>query len=214
MPRFGGLVSVRQQGSEQEWLCIVTAGVHSCLAGHLGQLHSCVLSCHFWLFTCRGEPAKYTHSKFWASAESPSSSSPYLPCWTAENLQQRTTRIGRRIWFQGLLLTSCWQLWGFPGSSAGKEPLCNAGDLSLIPGSGRSPGGGIGYPLQYFWSSLVAQRLKIHLQCGRPGFDPWVGKIPWRRAWQPTPVFLPGEFPWTEESGRPQSMGYQRVGHD
>ena len=32
------------------------------------------------------------------------------------------------------------------------------------------------------------------LQCGRPGFDPWVGKIPWRRAWQPTPIFLPGEF--------------------
>ena len=31
------------------------------------------------------------------------------------------------------------------------------------------------------------------LQCRRPGFDPWVGKIPWRRAWQPTPVFLPGE---------------------
>ena len=32
-------------------------------------------------------------------------------------------------------------------------------------------------------------------------FDPWVGKIPWRRAWQPTPVFLPGESPWTEEPG-------------
>ena len=30
-------------------------------------------------------------------------------------------------------------------------------------------------------------------QCGRPGFDPWVGKIPWRRKWQPTPVFLPGQ---------------------
>ena len=29
--------------------------------------------------------------------------------------------------------------------------------------------------------------------CRRPGFDPWVGKIPWRRKWQPTPVFLPGE---------------------
>jgi len=29
--------------------------------------------------------------------------------------------------------------------------------------------------------------------CGRPGFNPWVGKIPWRRKWQPTPVFLPGE---------------------
>ena len=34
----------------------------------------------------------------------------------------------------------------------------------------------------------------IHLQCGRPRFYPWVGKIPWRREWQPTPVFLPGEF--------------------
>ena len=43
-------------------------------------------------------------------------------------------------------------------------------------------------------ASLVAQRLKpLCLQCGRPGFDPWVGKIPWRRKWQPTPVFLPGE---------------------
>ena len=33
----------------------------------------------------------------------------------------------------------------------------------------------------------------ICLQCGRPGFDPWVRKIPWRRKWQPTPVLLPGE---------------------
>ena len=31
------------------------------------------------------------------------------------------------------------------------------------------------------------------LQCRRPRFDPWVGKIPWRTAWPPTPVFLPGE---------------------
>ena len=33
----------------------------------------------------------------------------------------------------------------------------------------------------------------ICLQCGRPGFDPWVGKIHWRKKWQPTPVFLPGK---------------------
>ena len=39
----------------------------------------------------------------------------------------------------------------------------------------------------------------------------WVGKIPWRRAWQPIPVFLPGESPWTEEPGGLQSMGSQRV---
>ena len=36
----------------------------------------------------------------------------------------------------------------------------------------------------------------------------------WRRAWQPTPVFLPGESPWTEEPGGLQSMGSQRVRHD
>ena len=45
-------------------------------------------------------------------------------------------------------------------------------------------------------------------------FDPWVGKIPGRRAWQPTPVFLSGESPETEESGGLQSIGLQRVGHD
>ena len=42
-------------------------------------------------------------------------------------------------------------------------------------------------------------------------FWSWVGKIPWRRAWQPTPVFLPGESPWTEEPNGLQSMGWQRV---
>ena len=44
-------------------------------------------------------------------------------------------------------------------------------------------------------------------------FDSWVRKIPWRRAWQPTLVFLPGEFPRTVEPGGLQSMGSQRVGH-
>ena len=40
------------------------------------------------------------------------------------------------------------ELRGFPGGSAGKESTCNAGDSSSIPGSGRSPGKGTGYPLQ------------------------------------------------------------------
>ena len=39
----------------------------------------------------------------------------------------------------------------------------------------------------------------------RHGFDPWVGKIPWGRKWQPTPGFLPRESPWTEEPVRLQS---------
>ena len=55
---------------------------------------------------------------------------------------------------------------------------------------------------------------RICLQCGRPGFNPRVRKIPWRRAWQHSPIFLPGESPWTEEPGRLQSLGSQRVGHD
>ena len=63
-------------------------------------------------------------------------------------------------------------------------------------------------------ASLVAQMVRICLQFRRPGFNPWVRKIPWKRAWQPTPVFLPGGSPWTEESGRLQSMESQRVGHD
>ena len=63
--------------------------------------------------------------------------------------------------------------------------------------------------LELFWQSFphwlwgVAQlaKKKFCLQCGRPGFNPWVGKIPWRRERLPTPVFWPGEFhglysPW------------------
>ena len=48
----------------------------------------------------------------------------------------------------------------------------------------------------------------------RGEFDSWVRKIPWRREWYPTPVFLPRESPWSEEPGGLQSMGSQRVRHD
>ena len=51
------------------------------------------------------------------------------------------------------------------------------------------------------------------LQCRRSGFDPWVGKIPWRRAWQPTCI-LAWRIPWMEEPGGLRSMGSQRAGHD
>ena len=49
---------------------------------------------------------------------------------------------------------------GFLDSSVGKEFTCNAGDPGSIPGSGRSPGEGIGYPLEFSWTSLVAQLVK------------------------------------------------------
>ena len=49
---------------------------------------------------------------------------------------------------------------GFPGSSADKDSICNAGDPGSIPGLGRSAGEGIGYLLQYSWASLVTQLVK------------------------------------------------------
>ena len=49
--------------------------------------------------------------------------------------------------------------------------------------------------------------VKNHLQCRRPGFNPWVGKIPWRRECQPTPVFLPGE-----SHGQRSLVGYSPWG--
>ena len=48
---------------------------------------------------------------------------------------------------------------------------------------------------------------RIHLPCGRSGIDPWVGKIPWRRKWQPTPVCLPGE-----SHGQRSLVGYSPWG--
>ena len=86
-------------------------------------------------------------------------------------------------------------------SSVGKESTCNAGDLSSIPGSGRCPGEGKGYPLQYSWASLVAQLVK-----NSPAMrETWIQSLGWedplRRERLPTPVFWPGEVhglysPW------------------
>ena len=61
--------------------------------------------------------------------------------------------MGPLMLFRGICL-------GFPDSSVGKESACNAGDPDSIPGSGRSAGEGLGYPLQYSWASLVAQLVK------------------------------------------------------
>ena len=68
---------------------------------------------------------------------------------------------------------------GFPGSSAAKESTCNAGDPSTIPGLGRSPGEGIGYPIQYYWASLVAQQVeKFTCSVGDLGSLPGLGRLP------------------------------------
>ena len=113
---------------------------------------------------------------------------------------------------------------GFPGGSVGKESTCNAGDPGLILGSGRYPGEGKGYPLQYSWTSLVAQLVKNLPAMWETWFNPWVGKIPWRRERLPIPVLWPGEFhglytPWghkesdmTERLSLTHSKGLRWVG--
>ena len=75
---------------------------------------------------------------------------------TAYELQN----IFKILWSPELYALGLPHIRGFPGSSAGKESACNAGDHGLIPGSGRSPGEGIGFPFQYSWVSLVAQTVK------------------------------------------------------
>ena len=98
---------------------------------------------------------------------------------------------------------------GLPCSQAGKEYACNAGDPGSIPGSGRSPGEGLGYPLQYSWAFLLAQLVK-----NPPAMrETWVRSLGWEDPLEkgerlPTAVFWPGEFHGL------QSMESPRVGYN
>ena len=109
---------------------------------------------------------------------------------------------------------------GFPDGSGGQESTCNAGDLGSIPGLGRPPGEGTGYPLWYSGLENAVDRgawhSTVHVGCipylydlclpggsdckessynaGDPGSIPGLGRLPWSRKWQPTLVFLPGKF--------------------
>ena len=132
-----------------------------------------------------------------------------------------------------------------PVAQTVKASAYNAGDPGSIPGSGRSSGEGNGSPLQCsclenpmgggaWWATVhgvTKSRTRLsdftnltltgkksdcqgrtHKRCR---FDPWVGKISWRRTWQPTPVFMPGKSHGERRlEGKLQSMGSQRVGQD
>ena len=63
---------------------------------------------------------------------------------------------------------------------------------------------GMGFPRWLRWSRICPQR-------GRPRFDAWVRKTPWRRKWQPTPAFFAWRIPWTEELGGLQSSGVTKM---
>ena len=84
----------------------------------------------------------------------------YLKLW-------REQEGGRDRGEGGSALAGTKVIMGFPGGAHGKEPAANAGDVGLIPGSGRSPGGGHGSPLQY--SCLE----NPHGQRSLAGYSPW-----------------------------------------
>ena len=114
----------------------------------------------------------------------------WLPCWS----------LICKCFFPFCRLSFCfiynflWWTRGFSESSVGKESTCNAGDSSSILGLGRSPGEGIGYPLQYSWASLVAQLVR-NLPAMR---ETWFLSLGWEDPLEkeriPTPVFWPREF--------------------
>ena len=96
---------------------------------------------------------------------------------------------------------------GFPGGSDGKESICNVGGLGSIPGSGRSAGERIGYPLQYSWASLATQLVK-----NPPAMrEAWVLSLgredPLEKGKATGSSILAWRFPWTAKS-----MGLQ-TGH-
>ena len=104
---------------------------------------------------------------------------------------------------------------GSPGSSAGKESTCNPRDLGWIPGLGRFSGEGIGYPFQYSWASLVAQRLKRLPAMRETGVRSLGWEAPLEKEMATHASILAWRIcPWREEPSRLQSTGSQRVGHD
>ena len=132
-------------------------------------------------------------------------------------------------------LEGCTQLCG----SAGKESACSVGDLGSIPGLERSPGEGKGYPLQYSGlensmdESMGSQRVRHQLgdfhfctvllvaqtvKCLHAMWETWVwslgGEDPLEQEMAAHSSTLAWKIPWTEEPGRLQAMGSQRVRHD
>ena len=106
------------------------------------------------------------------------------------------------------------QSMGFPGSSAGKESTCNAGDPSSISGLGRPPGERIGYPLQYSWASPVAQTVKNPPAMRKT----LVRSLGWEDSLEEGLAthssILAWRIPWTEELGGLQSVQSGNVRHD
>ena len=101
---------------------------------------------------------------------------------------------------------------GSPRSSTGKKSTCNAGNPGSVPGLGRFPGEGIGYPFQYSWAFLVALGKELTCNAGNLGSIPGLRIFPGEGKGYRTPVLWPGGFhglysPW----GRKESDTIERL---
>ena len=99
---------------------------------------------------------------------------------------------------------------GFPDSSVGKESTCNAGDPGSIPGSGRSAGEGIGYPLQYSWASLVAQLVKNPPAMWKTRVQSLIWEDPLEKGKATHSSILAWRIPWTVAHQALLSMEFSR----
>ena len=120
--------------------------------------------------------------------------------WTAAYQAPPSMGVPRQEYWSGLPFLS-------PGDlpDLGIEPRSPALEADAL--TSESPG-------RHIILSLISQQKRIHLQNRRCGFYPWVGKIPWRKKWQPIPVFLPGKTPQKEQSGWLRLWGHKRVRHN
>ena len=90
---------------------------------------------------------------------------------------------------------------GFPERSVGKQLICDAGDPSSIPGLGRSPGEGIGYPLQYSWASLVTQLVKNPPAVWETWAQSLGWEVPLEKGMATHSNILAWRIPWTTVHG-------------
>ena len=112
---------------------------------------------------------------------------------------------------KSLLLVPCYNKWGNGGWES-LRVLPKTAQLTRARALLSPPQGALS--CLYWGAECLCHLLDFVPNAGDACSIPWVGKIPWRRAWQITPVFLPGESPWKEEPGRLQPMDSQRVWHD
>ena len=135
-----------------------------------------------------------------------------MQCWYYHSVWSYSIFVGDWLPFNPRFFELFAVVWlslvSFSDSSVGKESAYNAGDPSLIPGSGRPAGEGIGYPLQYSWAFLEPQLVK-NLSAT---WETWVQSLGWEDSLEKGKAthssILAWRIPWTVY------MELQRVRHD